>query len=89
MPDNLLNKEEWGSLRSLPAFKKYQSYLRMRLSDLQEAWAAGMFPDNFEALRAQAEAENLRHLVNLDYADIDEFYVGTERKKDDDSDTSE
>lgn len=86
----LMDQEGWQSLSHSDNFKKYRAYLQMRLDDLKEGWSAGRFYGEDEA-RAQAEAEELRHEINLTYDDLSEFYISTGRKKEseDDSNSSE
>ncbi len=67
-------KEEWDDLQQHTSFLAFKELLRQRREEFKEQWANGNFTvtDNFTTVisntRAQAQAEVLAAILELDYA---------------------
>jgi hypothetical protein len=71
----LINKEDWGKLKSSLEFSKYREYQRLFLEFIKDQWADGNFLEELENAEASGKAQLLRDMVALDYDDIRKFFI--------------
>ena len=90
MDSNLINREEWDSLKADPRFRKYRHYLALWHEHIKDQWAEGGISGEVENACAYGKAQLLKDQTELDYDDIREFFITAELMKEKEEDgTSE
>ena len=67
----------------------YREYLKLWLEHIKDQWANGEIIGDLENAEASGKAQFLKDLIDIDYDDMREFYIGIGSMKDGDINTED